>query len=111
MIRRHLEALLSTIATAQAGSIEAAKASRRHAEAALRSLNGLDERLDEQTHTSALRSPADAHACPACGRGSSEVIPAGMRPPLLRARRRDQVPDPVPVLLDADDLNAPVNSL
>jgi hypothetical protein len=66
-IRHHLDTLLLRLAAAQAGSLDAVRESRRHAEAVLEILNGSDEVMCEHARFSGVGQTADEWRCDGCG--------------------------------------------
>jgi hypothetical protein len=109
-IRHHLGALILKLAAAQAGSLEAVRESRRHAEAALAILDGAEEVMCEHARVFGVGQTADAWLCEGCG-ASWPKSTAALRPAPVRTHRKVRDRAPVSTLADPDHLDAPVNSL
>jgi hypothetical protein len=104
-IRHHLDALMLKLAEAQAGSMEAVRQSRRHAEAALRLL---PEGSCEHAGVSGLREVGGHWMCDGCG-ASWPARAVGPRRARGRHAHRDHVS--VATVPDPAALDEPVNSL
>jgi hypothetical protein len=109
-IRHHLDTLILKLAAAQAGSLDAVRDSRMHAEAALAILNGSEEVMCEHARFSGVGQTDEAWMCEGCGASwpkSASVKP----PPPLRTHRRVHDPAPIATVPDPDALGEPINSL
>jgi hypothetical protein len=104
-VRHHLDALVLKLAEAQAGSMEAVRQSRRHAEAALALL---PEGSCDHAKASGLREVGDHWMCDGCG-ATWPARAAGRRGRRGRHAHRDHVP--VATVPDPAALDEPVNSL
>jgi hypothetical protein len=113
-IRHHLDTLILKLATAQAGSHDAVRESRKHAEAALEILNRSDEVMCEHARFSGISETADEWQCDGCG-ASWPKSAAPIRPAPLRTHRKVHDPERAAPAYSTPahsaHLDAPVNSL
>jgi hypothetical protein len=101
-LRHHLDTLILKLAAAQAGSVDAAKESRRHAEAVREMLIGSDERACEHVRLAGVSETADGWECEGCGArwpgglvaipARDTVVPHGIAASPRVAPRRKDVP-------------------
>jgi hypothetical protein len=111
-IRHHLDTLILKLAAAQAGSIDAVRESRRHAEAALDILNRSREAVCEHARVSGVRQAGERWTCDGCGATWPTGVERGAgRPALLRTQRRVHDPEPLAGRPGACELDEPVSSL
>jgi hypothetical protein len=66
-MRHHLDTVILKLATAQAGSFDAVKESRRHAEALLEMLVRADEVVCEHARFAGVNETSDGWECNGCG--------------------------------------------
>jgi hypothetical protein len=110
-IRHHLDTLILKLAAAQAGSIDAVRESRRHAEAALDVLNRSGEALCEHARIAGVGQAGERWTCDGCGATwPMGLATSGGRPAPLRTQRRVHDPEPVAGRPDACELDEPVSS-
>ncbi|HEY3612131.1 MAG TPA: hypothetical protein VGK92_00420 [Gaiellales bacterium] len=108
-IRHHLDALILKLAAAQAGSLAAVRASRRHAEAALAILDGSDEVMCEHARVFGVARTADEWQCHGCG-ANWPASTAAFGPATVRTQRAVSARAPLAARADAEDVAAPVTS-
>jgi hypothetical protein len=109
-IRHHLDALILKLAAAQAGSLDAVRDSRIHAEAALELLAGRREAACEHARIFGLGQTPDEWRCDGCGARWPKGA-AAMRPAIARTGRPARESAPIPTRVDSERLDEPVNSL